>query len=66
MPTVLGQAFTRRELARRVGDFSKLFGVELLSHSDGRERALRRLIVLLNFTGRHNTNCHGYSNNQQS
>lgn len=43
MPTVLGQSFSRRELARRVGDFSQLFGVELLSHSDGRERALRIL-----------------------
>jgi hypothetical protein len=43
MPTVLGQTFSRRELARRVGDFSQLFGVELLSHSDGRERALRIL-----------------------
>ena len=43
MPTVLGKAFSRHELARRVGDFSQLFGVELLSHSDGRERALRLL-----------------------
>ena len=43
MPTVLGKTFSRRELARRVGDFSQLFGVELLSHSDGRERALRML-----------------------
>ena len=43
MPTVLGQTFSRRELARRVGDFSQLFGVDLLSHSDGRERALRIL-----------------------
>jgi hypothetical protein len=43
MPTVLGQTFSRRVLARRVGDFSQLFGVELLSHSDGRERALRIL-----------------------
>jgi hypothetical protein len=43
MPTVLGKTFTRRELARRVGDFSQLFGVELLSHGDGRERALRML-----------------------
>jgi hypothetical protein len=43
MPTVLGQTFSRHELARRVGDFSQLFGVELLSHSDGRERALRIL-----------------------
>jgi hypothetical protein len=43
MPTVLGKTFSRRELARRVGDFSQLFGVELLSHCDGRERALRML-----------------------
>jgi hypothetical protein len=43
MPTVFGKTFSRRELARRVGDFSQLFGVELLSHSDGRERALRIL-----------------------
>ena len=43
MPTVLGQTFSRRELARRVGDFSQLFGVELLAYGDGRERALRIL-----------------------
>ena len=43
MPTVLGQTFTRGELARRVGDFSQLFGVELLTYSDGRERASRIL-----------------------
>ena len=43
MPIVLGKTFSRRELARRVGDFSQLFGVELLSHCDGRERALRML-----------------------
>jgi hypothetical protein len=43
MPTVLGKTFSRRELARRVGDFSQLFSVELLSHCDGRERALRML-----------------------
>ena len=43
MPTVLGKTFSRHELARRVGDFSQLFGVELLSHSDSRERALRLL-----------------------
>jgi len=43
MPTILGKTFSRRELARRVGDFSQLFGVELLSHNDGRERALRIL-----------------------
>jgi len=43
MPTVLGKTYSRHELARRVGDFSQLFGVELLSHGDGRERALRIL-----------------------
>lgn len=43
MPTTFGQTFSRRELARRVGDFSQVFGVDLLSHSDGRERALRIL-----------------------
>jgi len=43
MPTVLGQSFSRRELARRVGDFSQLFGVELFAYSDGRERSVRVL-----------------------
>jgi hypothetical protein len=43
MPVVLGRAFGRRELARRVGDFSQLFGVELLAYGDGRERAVRLL-----------------------
>ena len=43
MLTVFGRTFSRRELARRVGDFSQIFGVELLTHSDGRERAVRVL-----------------------
>jgi len=43
MPTVLGQSFSRRELASRVGDFSQLFGVELFAYSDGRERSVRVL-----------------------
>ncbi len=43
MPVILGQEFTRAELARKVGDFSQVFGVELLSYGDGRERSLRVL-----------------------
>jgi hypothetical protein len=43
MPEILGRPFTRQELARVVGDFSQVFGVELLTHGDGRERALRIL-----------------------
>jgi hypothetical protein len=43
MLTLFGQTFSRRELARRVGDFSQNFGVDLLTHSDGRERAVRVL-----------------------
>ena len=43
MPTILGQTFTRRELARRVGDFSQIFGVELLTFGDGPERGVRIL-----------------------
>ena len=43
MPELFGRSFSRRELARRVGAFSQVFGVELLCHQDGRERALRFL-----------------------
>lgn len=43
MPSLFGQPFSRRELARRVGDFSQVFGVELLAYEDGPERALRVL-----------------------
>lgn len=43
MAVLFGQPFSRHELARRVGDFSQVFGVELLSYEDGRERALRFL-----------------------
>ena len=43
MPNLFGQPFSRYELARRVGDFSQVFGVELLAYEDGRERALRVL-----------------------
>jgi len=43
MPNLLGHSFSRRELARRVGNFSQLFGVDLLSCGDGRERAVRLL-----------------------
>ncbi|MBE0532324.1 MAG: aldose 1-epimerase family protein [Rhodospirillales bacterium] len=43
MPVLFGQSFSRRELARRVGDFSQVFGVELLAYEDGPERALRFL-----------------------
>jgi len=43
MPIVLGQTFFRCELARKVGDFSQLFGGELLSHDDSRERSMRVL-----------------------
>ncbi|MCG8509519.1 MAG: aldose 1-epimerase family protein [Rhodospirillales bacterium] len=43
MPLLFGQSYSRQELARRVGDFSQVFRVDLLSHEDGRERALRVL-----------------------
>ena len=43
MPTLFGTNYSRLELARKVGDFSQVFGVELLAHGDGRERALRLL-----------------------
>ena len=43
MPTILGRDFTRQELARKVGDFSQIFGVELLCYGDGLERGLRVL-----------------------
>lgn len=43
MPNVLGQTYSRRELARRVGDFAQVFGVDLMEYGDGRERAVRVL-----------------------
>jgi hypothetical protein len=43
MLTVLGQTFSLCELARKVGDFSQLFGVELFSHGNGRKLSLRVL-----------------------
>ena len=43
MPVLFGRDYTRKELARRVGDFSQVFGVELMSYGDGRERELRLL-----------------------
>lgn len=43
MPTLFGRDYTRKELARRVGDFSQIFGVELMTYGDGRERELRLL-----------------------
>jgi hypothetical protein len=43
MPTILGQTLSRLELARRVGDFSQVFGVELMTLADGRERGGRLL-----------------------
>lgn len=43
MPKILGRPFSRDELARRVGDFSQVYGVDLLAYQDGLERALRVL-----------------------
>ena len=43
MPELFGRALTREELARRVGDFSQLFGVDLLELGDGPERCVRCL-----------------------
>ncbi|MEO1016865.1 MAG: aldose 1-epimerase family protein [Pseudomonadota bacterium] len=43
MPQIFGKDFTRRELARHVGDFDQLFGVILLTHGDGTARGARVL-----------------------
>lgn len=43
MPVLFGQALTRAELARHVGDSSQLFGVDLLEHADGPARGGRVL-----------------------
>ncbi len=43
MPEIFGERFTRRELARHVGDFDQVFGVNLLTHGDGAARGVRVL-----------------------
>lgn len=43
MPTLFGRTFDRRDLARHVGDFRQLFGVDLYELSDGQERGVRVL-----------------------
>ena len=43
MVEVLGQSFTRRELARHLGDSSQAFGVDLVAYEDGAERGMRAL-----------------------
>jgi hypothetical protein len=43
MPEIFGQSFSRRELARHVGDASQAFGLDLVTHADGPERGLRAL-----------------------
>jgi hypothetical protein len=43
MPEIFGRSFSRRELARHVGDTSQLFGIELATCADGPERGLRVL-----------------------
>jgi hypothetical protein len=43
MPEIFGQSFSRRELARHVGDASQLFGIDLVTYADGPERGLRAL-----------------------
>lgn len=43
MPTLFGRDLSPPELARRVGDESQLFGVDLVEHADGPERGVRSL-----------------------
>jgi len=43
MVEIFGQSFTRRELARHLGDPAQAFGVDLVVYDDGPERGLRAL-----------------------
>jgi hypothetical protein len=43
MVEILGQSFTRRELARHLGDSSQAFGIDLVTSEDGPERGMRAL-----------------------
>lgn len=43
MVDIFGQSFTRRALARHLGDATQVFGIDLVAYQDGPERGVRAL-----------------------